>query len=361
VMAAMCLLLSSRGYVGVGLLFALAFLTKQNAAVYVLLPALYVVFFDHDRALQRLLRLACGFALPIVVTVLLYAMAGSLHRAWYFFYEYNRDYAIAAYDKGLAGMLLSDASWMLRSYGELFTLGVVGLVVVIRSPERQRVEVWGVALLWTLTGVCAAVAPGKTWDNYLWASHLPVALLAALGADSLLHVVEEGRWRRGSMRLLSAAVIAMPLVGCAIQLSRVRAVLATRREVGGIPPPRVPRRQLLDVLARSTSGDDTIYVTGYAPEMYVLAARRPASRHVISNFVETVYPGRFSTPSRIVPRFLDELREDLAQNRPRAILDACSLGFLCHPDSALTEELPRLLGDYHALPEGPRGIYLRND
>ena len=95
--------------------------------------------------------------------------------------------------------------------------------------------------------------------------------------------------------------------------------------------------------------------------MYVLAARRPASRHVVSNFVESVYPGRFQRPSKIIPRFFVELREDLQQNRPRVIVDACALGFLCHPSSALTKALPLLLGDYHQEPGGPSGVFVRND
>jgi hypothetical protein len=361
VIAAMCLLLSSRPYAGVGLVLALAVLTKQNAVPYVLVPIAHVGLFDRDHALQKLWRLAYGFVLPIAMTGLLYAAAGQLNRAWYFFYEYNRDYAAAAYDKGAALALLIDARWILRSYGELLALGGVGVMILLRSRERERVSVWSIALVWALAGIGAAVAPGKTWDNYLWASHAPVALFAALGADSILSVVDRGRWRTASKKLVSAAVIAMPLLGCATQVGRGWTVLASATEVGGIPPPRVPRRELLDILARVTSVDDAIYVTGYAPEMYVLAKRHPASRHVISNFVENVYPGRFSIPSKISPRFFDELREDLAQSRPRVILDACGLGFLCHPASALTEALPQLLDDYHTLSEGPPGVYFRND
>ena len=62
--AAMCLLLVSRGayaaYAGVGLLLSLAFLTKQNAAPYVVAPAAYVVILDRERAIAKLACLAAA-------------------------------------------------------------------------------------------------------------------------------------------------------------------------------------------------------------------------------------------------------------------------------------------------------------
>jgi hypothetical protein len=352
---------SDAAYGGVGLLLALAFLTKQNAAPYLAVPIGYVALVDRRRELAKLGWLASGFALPLALSVGVYLAAGQLHRAWYFFYEYNRDYAAAGYAKGLLAATRADSRWLIRSYGELLALGCLGGVAFARRRGAGRARVRLLAVLWTLAGIAAALAPGKDWDNYLWAGHAPVALLAALGEASLLELVDERRWGPSLRRVGLAAVMAVPMMGSIAQLGRGRTTLATRREVGGIPPPRVPRRELLDIVAATTGEDDTIYVTGYAPEMYVLSARRPASRHAISNFVEDVFPGRFETPSRLVPRFFDELREDLAQNRPRVILDACALGFLCHPSSALTEALPRLLGDYHRLSPGPRGVYVRNE
>jgi branched-subunit amino acid transport protein len=375
---AMCLLLSSRdpsgpsrptshtgtpspSYTGVGLVLALAFLTKQNAAPYLAVPLAYIVCFDKERALRKLGSLAGGFAAPLVVVALTYLAKGQLDRAWYFFYEYNRSYAAAAYVHGPLATAASSAAWLGRSYGELLGLAAVGAIAFARRRDSRHAATWFVAGAWALTGIVAAVLPGKHWDNYLWASHAPVALLAALAADLLLERTE--RWGRSTRvrRAVAACVVAVPLLGCISQLPRGLHVLTSATEVGGIPPPRVPRRELVALITRFARDDETLYVTGYAPEMYVLSARRPASRHVISNFVETVYPGRFDVPSRIAPGFLAELREDLRASRPRVILDACALGFLCHPSSALTAVLPTLLDDYHPLPEGPPGVFIRND
>ncbi len=376
--AAMCLLLASSSrpgplaavsqrrredasFAGIGLLLALAFLTKQNGAPCVAVPVAYVLFHDRRRALAKLGCLAAGFAAPVVLTVSTYAALGALPRAWYFFYEYNRAYAAAAYAAGSMPTIAAEGSWVGRSYAELLGLAVVGAIAFARDRESELAGPWVVAVVWVTAGLVAAIAPGKPWDNYLWASHAPVALLAALGAGSILEFSERRprwvAWRR----VISMAVIAVPLLGCASQLGRGRAVLAAATEVGGIPPPRVPRRELAGIIDRIAREDEAIYVTGYAPEMYVLAARPPASRHVISNFVEAVYPGRFDAPSRIVAPFFAELTEDLRRSRPRVVLDACALGFLCHPSSALTAALPLLLGDYHPLPGAPRGVFVRND
>ncbi len=360
---AMCLLLARRAYEGAGLVLALAFLTKQNAAPYVAVPLAYVVFFDRDRAAAKLWWLTKGFITPLALALAVYATVEEVPRAWYFFYEYNRDYASAGFTQPATVTALALASWFGRSYGELLALAALAAVILsfTRRKDSRHGAAWRLAVLWTLAGFAAAVLPGKNWDNYLWAAHAPVALLGALGADALVGFVER-RVASPVARWASAcAVLAVPLLGCVSQWDRGRAVLAAATEVGGIPPPRVPRRELLDRIARATREDDAIYVTGYAPEMYVLAARRPASRHVISNFVESVYPGRFESPSHIVPQFFTELKDDLDRSRPRVVLDACALGFLCHPSSALTKALPSLLRDYHALPGAPPGVFLRNE
>jgi hypothetical protein len=352
---------SSR-YAAVGFFLALALLTKQSAAPYAVVPLAYVFFVDREESGRKLAGFAGGFALPLLLTVATYASVGQLRRAWYFFYEYNRHYVAAAFTTSLTSTIASDATWLGRSYGEFLALAAVGAMAFANGPDsRERRAPWLLAAFWTAAGLFAAIAPGKSWDNYLWASHAPIALLAALGTGSLLEQVERSGARSALKRLTSLGVIAVPLVGCAMQLGGGRAVLRSATEVGGIPPPRVPRGELLEIIARVTTREDTLYVTGYAPEMYVLAARRPASRHVVSNFVESVYPGRYEGPSRLVPEFFAELGEDLRQSRPRVVLDACALGFLCHPSSALTKALPQLLGDYHPLPDGPPGVFLRND
>jgi hypothetical protein len=348
-------------YGGVGLLLALAFLTKQNAAPFIFVPVAAIVVLERWRRLAKLGWLALGLAAPLATTVAIYMAAGQLPRAWYFFYEYNRDYAAAGYTNGPLLTVASDACWLGRSYGELLALAAAGAIAVAKGRASRSAAPWLLAAAWTLAGVAAAVAPGKHWDNYLWASHAPVALLGGLGASSMLELFEGTTFSSALKRAGCLGVIALPLVGCVAQLERGRAVLALASDVGGIPPPSVPRRDLAALIDRLTDDRDTIYVTGYAPEMYVLAARRPATRHVVSNFVETVYPGRFEHPSRIAPRFFAELRADLLESRPRVILDACRLGFLCHPTSALTAELPALLTDYHPLLQAPAGVFVRNE
>ena len=378
VMAAMCALLDSLGPHGAspsiaprlgadasfalaGLLLALATLTKQNAAPCALIPPFFVLFRDRAQAGRKLACWALGLLPPILLTIAVYAAVGQLGRFWYFFYQYNRDYVGAAYAGGGAGTVAALASWLGRSYAELGLLAVVGGIAFAKERSRRLETTFCLGVLWATAGLLAATLPGKDWDNYLWASHAPIALLAALGASALLDHLERRRWSPALERATALAVVGLPVFGCLSMTPRGWAVLRAASEVGGIPPPRVPRRELLALVARLTTESDTIYLTGYAPEMYVLAERRPATRHVISNFVETVYPGRFDTPSTIAPRFFDELRVDLESSRPRVIVDACALGFLCHPSSALTKVLPLLLGDYHPYPEGPTGVFVRNE
>jgi len=350
-----------RLYAGVGVLLALAFLTKQSSVPLWLVPVAYIALVDRSRVIAKLGWLTLGLAAPLLVAVTTYLGAGELRRAWYFFYDYNHDYAAAGFTGGPVTTLGRDAAWFGRSYAELFALACLGALALARGRQPERRASWLLASTWSLLGLVAAMLPGKCWDNYLWVSHAPVALLGALGAESLLDDAPRRVSSRLGRRVWVAAVLAAPWLGTLAQVRKVRVVLATASDVGGIPPPPIPRRELTALIDRFASQDEALYVTGYAPEMYVLAARRPASRHVISNFVEGVYPGRFEAPSRLVPRFFQELRDDLEQSRPRVIVDACALGFLCHPSSALSAALPLLLRDYHVLPEGPPGVFVRND
>jgi hypothetical protein len=350
-----------RAYAFAGVMLSCAFLTKQNGLTFAAVPVAFVVMRDRAGAVRKLAWLAAGLAAPVLVAFGVYAWASALPRAWYFFYQYNRSYAASGFTSTpLSRWLL----WPLHDYLEFILLAVAGAVAFRRAGTGRFASAWVFAALWGAAAAATAAAPGAPWDNYLWAVHPVAALLAALGADALVEQIAARPWRPRSRRAATLGVLGLPGLVAAhgFWLGEVTLNYARWGEVGGAQFPLVQRKWLVELVDEASTESDTLYVTGYAPEMYLLCHRRPASRHVVSNFVEGVYPGRFrGTTSKLVPRFFDELRADLAQNRPRVVIDACKLGFTCHPHSALTEALPSLLTDYHVMSNAPPGVYVRND
>ncbi len=334
---------------GAAVLCALGFLTKQNAFPFLVAPLPYFVWVRRPR---HAVAWVLGIALPIAILFAIYGAAGRLEDLWYGFYEYNAGYATLGGTRTTAEHLYL-IYWVFLAWGFLSVVPLVGLAI-----ERNKID--ALVLSFLGAGVLAAAAPSRSWDNYLWSAHLPFAILFAVGLVRCRSAL-----RTPSPELI-AALVALAMATWSVARFAQEG-LAIPSFLAALPPmavgdeafPKVGNRFEHVATIRAWSGpDDTIYVNAYAPELYVLAQRRPASRHVISNFVERFYP------SSKMPTTLDEVRAaelfaDLEASQPKVVVDACFLGYIAPTQSALHDRLYAFLDrGYH--PVEP-GIFVRND
>ncbi|MCP5461660.1 MAG: glycosyltransferase family 39 protein [bacterium] len=100
-----------------------------------------------------------------------------------------------------------------------------------------------------------------------------------------------------------------------------------------------------------TKPSDTLFVWGFAPEVYALSRRRCASRYVICNYlVGDVSPFLKGVKrDTATQRFWQELFSDLLANQPQYIIDTAPLnylGFGTHPLEAYPELLQYIKKQY---------------
>jgi hypothetical protein len=332
-----------------GVLCALGFLTKQNAFPFLVAPVPYLLW-AQTRA--HAAAWSAGVAIPIAALFAIYLTTRHLAEMWYGFYEYNAGYATVG-GTTMSAQRLFLFIWPFLTWGCLSAVPLVGIAI-----ERRRTD--GLALSLLAAGVLAAAAPGRSFYNYLWSAHVPFALVFGAG---LVRCVRALRTRSpvliASLAALLVAAWSLPrFVGNAIAIPRFLAALPSMA-VGDAYPPKVgTRAEHVATIQAWSNPDDTIYVNAYAPELYVLAQRRPASRHVISNFVEGFYPTTMADTILDAGRAA-QLFADLDRNQPKVIVDAGLLGYIAPIHSALHDRLYALVdAAYHPV---ATGIFVRND
>ena len=106
------------------------------------------------------------------------------------------------------------------------------------------------------------------------------------------------------------------------------------------------RARLLEAIRERTAAEDSIFVWGYFPELYVLAPRRPASRYSNTNYLtgmlswENHLPG-VDTSAHVVPGAWDVLMAELDASRPPLIVDT-AVGDHCFYAKYPIASFPRL-------------------
>lgn len=337
-----------------GFLLAVGFLTKQNGIFFAFAPL--VVFMS--QGLRKFLILStiygAGFLVPTLLCLGFFLFIGEWERFWFLFYEYNSNYATLSVANSLSDRIAL-FSWALEKQWLLFLAPLV-LLILWLAGRRTDIKLGLPALLilaWAAAGLISAAAPGRAWENYLWATIFPFSVAAGTSLALLTRICQRMLDPVGKRKTAIAAILLagyamcfVPTIVSAIPyLQMVRLQKGDR--VGGITRPRnISRRELIEVIRTNSIPDDYIYISGYAPEIYILAKRRAASRHAVSNFVENFYPGS-DLPSRLDPVLTKELLADLDRNRPRLIIDGAVLGFFAPPDSALGPVLMQYAQDNH--------------
>ena len=265
-----------------GLLFGIAFLMKQHAAVAILFGAAFVLYdalavarLPGRAALGRLAAFGAGAALPFALLCAYLASRGLFGNFWFWTFTYAARYVSAVpLAEGLRILLLRlpQVIWVNVVFW-LFALA--GLVALAAGPwpRRSKAFVAGLAASSFL-----AVAPGLYFRHHYFVVMLPVVgLLSGLGADGIARLVKRN--------LRTAVLVALVAAAAAVTLYRQREPLFSWNEITFMRAvyttnPFPEAVEVADHLREHSAPGARIAVLGSEPEIYFYSGRRAAARYV---------------------------------------------------------------------------------
>lgn len=329
-----------------GVCYGLAFFSKQPglfdfAAVFLWLAV--VTWFRKLTGRQGAAQaavLAAGFAVSVLGVAGYFALRGGFDDFVFYFWTYNTRYYVN--DAGIAERLRIALNFFRYAftYFPLFALAFwAGLAWSARRFWRTRrlamVHQHDAQLfvaIWTAMALSVPSISGRipAFGHYFIQFLPPFSLLIGFALRNMAGVVLRGwagtwNWprRQRIQRLISVGGI----VGLAALTAALAPVVYPRFRAsfpGGAR--NWIEEAAVDYIRRHARPDESIFVWGFYPELYVLADRPPASRYVYANVLTGFIPWEhmepeYDTSATIVPGTWDILMAELRDSRPALIID----------------------------------------
>jgi 4-amino-4-deoxy-L-arabinose transferase-like glycosyltransferase len=340
-----------RRLVCTGAAFSLAGLSKQPGAIDLAAPGLtlaYLAARDATPDWRQLWRqwsgLILGFIAVLAAVLAYYALRGAFHD--FIFYTWTYNLRFYGPEVGWTDRMSSAGVpfRLLVTFSPLLLVVLVAAACIFLYKIVQRQPTTGEAtdnparvyiFIWALSSLIGAASGGRGFDHYSIQFLPPLCL----GIAWLLGRLTEGVIR-GSYRLpgrLIASVVLL-LVAAGLVPGTFTARLRTL--------PVDPSRRVAQFMAERSAPNESIFVWGYHPDLYVFANRKPASRFVYASFLTGLIPWTNCAPYRatdytIVPGAMETLLRELEANRPVFFVD-CSVGPNRHWDKYPLEKFPPL-------------------
>ncbi len=274
-----------------GVLFGLSFLIRQPAVLAMAAVAVWLLL-ERRLSFGALIAMGVASAVPLVITMLGFAMLGSFHWFWDANVAYFFSY-VPAYSRlhpALVPLLLLP-----------FATALALLVRHWRNEEPT--PSWALPVLWFSLAYVGALMNGKDYSHYLLQVFPPLTLLVLN--------LEKPRWRLPAWSLRQRPAV---LMGGAIVLSWLIVISAVYRDPSGRHWTKGPdyyahmlryvvgsesRREfnayfdkrvettlgLGEELERLDAEGKTVYIWGEYPWVYALSDLRPLSRYMTSTYM----------------------------------------------------------------------------
>jgi hypothetical protein len=318
---------------GAGALAVLAALCKQVGVVVVIPFALWVTASWSARPWAAsgwrrhapLLAFAAGAALPALVVLARYAIAGELRTFFYYFVTYNSRVYLAPYDaqgaqQALKNTLVGHAGWILIAV----VLVVCGLARALAGMRRgsfwKTVDDNGFVFCTAASAglACAAAnAALRDFPHY----YLQVAPWLALLLGILVEGVVVRAEASAARRTIAHLVVLVPAVLVAAVMCHVKT-----KQYADDAGSRPTQPRICQYVRWHSNSDQSIYVWGFAADLYTFCERRPASRYVYSTFPSGYVPfddgaSPAQDDARAVPGSREILLSELQRESPALVLD----------------------------------------
>jgi hypothetical protein len=309
-----------------GTLFTLSVLSKQSAALMLIVPSLWVVAAARARPASGGWALVAAFGggalAPGAVVVLRYAAAGRLATFWYYFVDYNLSVYLAPYahvDRLQELRAWSSGNALVVALGALAVCwGLAQAALAVRAERSvwRGLDRAGFVLAVALGAACSVLGAKMALRD--WA-HYFVQLIPWFGLLAGLVLSPPGQERRHQGPVL-ACLILLPLALLAESGWALRAPDHRARTLAFRPPAEC------DLIQQHSRPGDRILVWGFWPSVYLDCQREPASRFVYTTIPAGVVPWFIDVPrSRddqlAAPGSRQDLIADLEQSQAALVLD----------------------------------------
>lgn len=325
-----------------GLTFGASFFAKQPAifdggaaGVFLLTIALFGGRLFRRETWLDAAALAGGFAAALAATVGYFAAHGALADFYLYFWSYNVDHytAVVPLAEKLAGLNPWDHSRHYLRSNPLLFVGVLveaartSWVTARRWRRLERLEEARLLLvLWLAFAYFGASFSGRNFGHYFIQIIAPACLITAgLVVEAWQRIASWSAGRRDLLWGARAVLLLGVLASLTISVHRYHRDLAVVR-LGQPARQDATFARLLTVIRERTTPQDSIFVWGYHPEVYLLALRKPASRYTNTNYLTGMLPWEnhghgIDTSEHIVPGAMAILLTELEVAKPRAIID----------------------------------------
>jgi 4-amino-4-deoxy-L-arabinose transferase-like glycosyltransferase len=366
--------LSRAALVTAGLLTGLATLFKQIGVLNLAFFALYEILAiwnargkGHEdgtwlmaalrRVVARLSLIAVGFTSVLAAFILWLRSMGALRDFWRngvvlnMFYIDSEPFGLwikFMVGRGMGYVFFNAVLWSLAGWAVWQSVRErerKDAVDQARSAGHARFDV--AAALWCAVSLVAVVMSGRFYGHYFIPALPALSLLGARGWTFLAEALRTPAYRRRAQ--LALAVLSLLFLIGLFRCHHRTAVLAyesltgTRTRWSGNWG-MTRREQEAEVVSQFVrvriAAGDTLYIWGYAHDVFWRTRCRPASRYLTPYYID----GRFSDAEATVPSSGEEFRreaaanllEDLRRSKPRLILDVEG-NFKALPYDALVE------------------------
>jgi 4-amino-4-deoxy-L-arabinose transferase-like glycosyltransferase len=270
-----------RGIVA-GSLFGLAFMTKYVAIFEAPAIGFLLLFLMPGTVRERFracLAAALGFGLPLLATVLLYAVTGHLKLWWECSIASNFLRVATPISGGalsyVLGLQLTRWLPLFAAAAVLLALSPLLVVRVLRTGAVGRTALFDMFLLVWLAGGCIGVAAAKLFYDHYFLQILPVlcvslALVLARFTDGMSFRARE---------ILFAGILVVPCFGAGVALMGACLPLVAPQDGRTFPHPDTPARIAAAIAHVPAGTPRQVYVFDYQPIIYSLAGQTPPTRY----------------------------------------------------------------------------------
>ncbi|MEM7655101.1 MAG: glycosyltransferase family 39 protein [Bacteroidota bacterium] len=246
---------------------------------------------------------------------------------WQYVWAYNTDYyvpEVAGTRRWINSAKLLVAFFLNKPL-LLFLLGVI-VVRFRHMPWKTQGWLWA----WFAGTLLAAMAGGRVFLHYLIPALAPMSLLAALGLQAFWQS------RPAWLSLQKALVLAGLGVSISLGTTFYRYGYLAQEDLSITEfAPFVP------YLQSESQSNDRLFVWGFAPELYHLSERKPASRfsfcNVLTGHIPAGNEAKSDTRYAILPGVWDTLQQDLSQQWPMFLIDTQPADYRAYGKYPLTQ------------------------
>jgi hypothetical protein len=298
-----------------GICGALAFFTKQTAAFILVFICLYVIanlislVSRKDMSKRTTAAILLGWGAGFLLVVLLISGFYYYHRAFDEFLYWSLTHSLL-YSKR------SSLSWILS---RLYSIGLqivkgnffimfLGFVVSLFACFRKNLK--GCFMLGFLLCSFLATVPGTIYNHY-FAQLAPAVSMAGGWAVALcLSIIPDGRLRKCAALIIAAAIIALPVWAHSGYYYKQSPIEFSRSFFRDNPFPE--SEDLAEFLAERTSKEDTIFIIGSEPQIFLLSQRQSSTSFALIYPLMSEYP-RYQ-------EFQRKAWEEVKSSRPKYII-----------------------------------------